>query len=453
MVDKLEKINFIAIPDNRVSGADYDFLSDESIPAPTESGGDNFKMQNHCTIRPYYNTRTRKFDWNIKCNCRGGNTCRSLRERTTNASDKMPAKKPNVSQGNIHPKPLQRRDLLVDQQTFTVEWEADIIPGTRYSTGNRRLTERVGVSLPTNGDKNRGSLGFPRKENAHKCIGNESSGNSSEIGYKGQVKSSRTCKSRQCYSNQIHKQNGRDQIPKSDKHSKTNMGILPKKGDHTDGRAPTRLTQSHCRLGEQACVEPIEFKQLETQSRSVQTNKLDNGPNLSGPVCREDECPSGTIYQLETGSLSNRDRCISDNMGGEGCLCLPPISSDPKMLGKMLKEKAQMVIITPEWQSQAFYLPLLEMSVQSPILLPPQKDLLQSPRGEFHPLILNKTLKLVAWKISGNQELRDFQLKAQNYCSQRGGKALSQLTTAAGDSGLAGVVRDKLILFRPLWKI
>ena len=423
-------------------------------PAPTESGGDNFKMQNHCTIRPYYNTRTRKFDWNMKCNCRGSNTCSSLCERTTNASDKMPAKKPNASQGNIHPKPLQRRDPLVDQQTFTVEWEADIIPGSRYSTGNRRLTERVGVSLPTNGNKNRGSLGFPRKENAHKCIGNESSGNSSEIGYKGQVKSSRTCKSRQCYSNQIHKQNGRDQISKSDKHSKTNMGILPKKeitltAEHLPGslnhiadwesrHVSSPLSSNNWKLN------PEVFKQINS---------------IMGPICL-DLFAERRNAQVERFISWKRDPlaigtdAFLTTWEGKDAYAFLPFCLIPRCLAKVQKEKAQMVIITPAWQSQAFYPSLLEMSVQSPILLPPQKDLLQSPRGEFHPLILNKTLKLVAWKISGNQKsCRDFQLKAQNYCSQRGGKALSRLTTAAGDSGLAGVVRDKLILFRPLWKI
>ena len=363
----------------------------------------------------------------------------------------MPAKKPNVSQGNIHPKPLQRRDPLVDQQTFTVEWKADIIPGSRYSTGNRRLTERVGVSLPTNGNKNRGSLGFPRKDNAHKCIGNESSGNSSEIGYKGQVKSIRTCKSRQCYSNQIHKQNGRDQIPKSDKHSKTNMGILPKKGDHTDGGAPTRLTQSHCGWGEQACVEPIEFKQLETQSRSVQTNYLDNGPNLSGPVCREDECPSGTIHQLETGSLSNRDRCISDNMGGEGCLCLPPILSDPKMLGKSADGKGPNGDNnTSMAKSSLLSIPPRDVSSEPDSIAPTERFATIS-KGRVPPTNSEQNSE-----ISGMENFRKSK-ELQGLSAESSKLLLSAwrkgTQSAAGDSGLAGVVRDKLILFRPLWKI
>ena len=74
-----------------------------------------------------------------------------------------------------------------------------------------------------------------------------------------------------------------------------------------------------------------------------------------------------------------------------------------------------MVIITLTWQSQANYPMLLEMSVDYPILLPPQGDLLQSPEGTLHPLILNKTLKLAAWtNFRKSKEMLGLSEKASN---------------------------------------
>ena len=97
---------------------------------------------------------------------------------------------------------------------------------------------------------------------------------------------------------------------------------------------------------------------------------------------------------------------------------------------------------------------LLEMSISAPILLPPMRDLLTNPQGGTHPLIENKTLKLVAWKISGLSEKQwDFRKTLPNSWLADGGKAPNPLTTAAGDTGIAGVVNGTWIPFRPLWNL
>ena len=130
----------------------------------------------------------------------------------------------------------------------------------------------------------------------------------------------------------------------------------------------------------------------------------------------------------------------------------PPFCLIPRCLAKVQKEGADLVIVTPAWQSQAFYPVLLEMSVADPILLSPQGDLLLSPEGNTHPLIQSRTLKLVAWKISGDQnKCKVYQNTLQYYLPQPGGKGRNQLTTAAGDTGIAGVLKNKLIPFVPLW--
>ena len=67
-------------------------------------------------------------------------------------------------------------------------------------------------------------------------------------------------------------------------------------------------------------------------------------------------------------------------------------------LAKVKVEKCHIVIVTPTWQTQPWYPPLLQMSIDFPVLIPMSPRTLTSPLGEVHPLIVNKTLQLAGWK-------------------------------------------------------
>ena len=72
----------------------------------------------------------------------------------------------------------------------------------------------------------------------------------------------------------------------------------------------------------------------------------------------------------------------------------------PKVLSKVQKEKVpMMILVTPTWPSQLWYLEAMIMSIQQPILLTWRRDLSKNPQEEIHPLVQNKTLKLVAWTV------------------------------------------------------
>ena len=126
------------------------------------------------------------------------------------------------------------------------------------------------------------------------------------------------------------------------------------------------------------------------------------------------------------------------NSASEEPYAYPPFCLIARCLAKVNKDQAVLVIITPTWQTQAYYPLLLEMSIAVPILLPPMKDLLMSPQGTHHPLIESQVLKLAAWKVSGSEKKqRAFRRGLPNFLSAHGDRALSHLTTAAGDTGVA----------------
>ena len=65
-----------------------------------------------------------------------------------------------------------------------------------------------------------------------------------------------------------------------------------------------------------------------------------------------------------------------------------------------------MILVTANWPIQPWYSRILELCITEPLLLPQSQKLLVDPKGQVHPLVLNKSLKLMAWKISGKTWLR-----------------------------------------------
>ena len=86
------------------------------------------------------------------------------------------------------------------------------------------------------------------------------------------------------------------------------------------------------------------------------------------------------------------------------------------------------------------------MSIEKPLLLPHYPHLLLNDQAQTHPLITNKTLRLAVWTVSGKGCLQqEFQRGLPSLFQVQGDKVHYQITICPGQSGLAGVVREKLI--------
>ena len=132
----------------------------------------------------------------------------------------------------------------------------------------------------------------------------------------------------------------------------------------------------------------------------------------------------------------------------------PPFCLIMRSLAKLQGAGGELILITPVWPTQAWYPRLLDMSVAPPVLLPSFPDLLLSPRGERHPLLLNETLSLAAWHVSISPcSRRAFLQTLPGSSWLHGGQAQAQFITPPGKNGIAGVTAGKLIHFAPLWLI
>ena len=117
------------------------------------------------------------------------------------------------------------------------------------------------------------------------------------------------------------------------------------------------------------------------------------------------------------------------------------------MPAKNQQDRATVTLIAPQWQSQPWFPILLSLLVRRPILLPPYKDLLTNPSQGCYPLSNQTRFRLAAWKLSGDKVLtREFLGMQPSYSQTSPGEGGQLgLTTATGDSGLAGVVQGSVM--------
>ena len=113
--------------------------------------------------------------------------------------------------------------------------------------------------------------------------------------------------------------------------------------------------------------------------------------------------PSDTILPvLEKRSTQPSNRCIPTELETLGLLyAFPPFSMIGKVLLKVKTEEVDVILITPNWPAQHWHRQVSGLSVAEPLLLPQLSNILVNPRGQVHPLVVNKTLRLVAWNVSG----------------------------------------------------
>ena len=90
-----------------------------------------------------------------------------------------------------------------------------------------------------------------------------------------------------------------------------------------------------------------------------------------------------------------------------------------RVLRKVNQDQCLMLIITPAWPGQTWFPRLLKMSVKNPLLLPACKDLLKDLAGKLNPFVMQNSLRLLAWTISGRTYLQNKFQKGFQTLSQK----------------------------------
>lgn len=124
----------------------------------------------------------------------------------------------------------------------------------------------------------------------------------------------------------------------------------------------------------------------------------------------------------------------------------PPFSLIKDCLFEIRQEEAEVVLIAPPWTGQPWFPILLELASDVPLILPQTKDLLSSVTGEPHPLSLEKTILLTAWKLSGqDSQSRAFRNQWSTYSWQESVPPHRLLTSRPGLVGVIGATKGAQI--------
>ena len=184
-------------------------------------------------------------------------------------------------------------------------------------------------------------------------------------------------------------------------------------------------------------------------------------PKIFQQICLEMGSPrldlsaSRTSHQLplyfawRPDPFSQGTDAMQQNWGRTFLYALPPFCLISRVLQKIIKDQTEKVIlITPTWHTQPWYPQLLRMLSGKPVLLPKQNNLLKNPLGNSHPLMIKGSLRLAAWKISGKDYVCQEYQKQLPHLSQNAGEMVQRgIMSRPGVSGLAGVIKNKLIQF------
>ena len=205
-------------------------------------------------------------------------------------------------------------------------------------------------------------------------------------------------------------------------------------------------------------------KEADFQSRAVKdSSEWKLNPEIFQKICKEWETPdvdlfaSRVSHQLPTymswklDPFSKGKDAFQSSWTHMRGYAFPPFSLVGRVLSKVQRDQATLILITPAWQTQAWYPRVLQMSVRKPLLLPQTQNLLTGPNREKHKLVKNGHLQLLAWTISGKNYLqKEFQQKLPCLSQMPEDQAQTLITSRPGANGLAGVLADKLIPLKVL---
>lgn len=128
----------------------------------------------------------------------------------------------------------------------------------------------------------------------------------------------------------------------------------------------------------------------------------------------------------------------------------PPFSVISRCLQKVLRDKADCILVVPLWSTQTWYAELMKLLIDYPLMLPRQEKLLTLVNSEKkHPLI--HKLQLIACRLSGNLSKAEiFRSKQPICCSHHGVKEPKNSILRMSENGFHSVVKNRLIQFRQI---
>ena len=134
------------------------------------------------------------------------------------------------------------------------------------------------------------------------------------------------------------------------------------------------------------------------------------------------------------------------------CYAFPPFSQINRVLWKIKREKVTYILIAPFWPTQTWFAPVLHMLADSPVRLPPSKEILVMPQNQdmVHPI--HQKLKLTCFLVSGSSSrTREYQQRLNSLSCLRGDNPHTEHIPLISKNGADIVILGKQIPSRQMY--
>ena len=191
-----------------------------------------------------------------------------------------------------------------------------------------------------------------------------------------------TSSDRQHSSSGLCEQNGRSAFQGPMSTSTADLGLVSVQEPYNFSRAPTRVTEP---TGRQGIENRLEFIRMGTTHTDLSQADGDEGSMFSGSLCIPPFSQTSNIFQFEIGSRSKSSGYTNTVVEQHQRLCLPSILPNRQMSDQnQVRESSLGTVDHTLMESQTLFPLLPEMSVEPPILLPSNGNLLTNSRENPH---------------------------------------------------------------------
>lgn len=279
--DKLGEVSFGTSSGFGVLGSQVRFSSNDDLSTRGQDSGPEAPMprvsSEGLSLGTRFSTDYRKNDIDCTGNHASSPSVQVLTNDSVKGSDSAQELRGNYSS----PTPGEGGTLSVDNTIRNPQWQEDNYTLSRPVYRVRCLQRGMGGSM--SGHQDRGSMECAREEPEYQCPRTTGSFLCTEIVHQGPEMLISPYEIGQRGSGNIYKQNGGNEVSRTESHHETDVGFLCGQGHSVDFRTFAVETQSRSGLGK---PEFPGFKRLDAESNSFSGNQEINGSVRTGSFCQ-----------------------------------------------------------------------------------------------------------------------------------------------------------------------
>ena len=327
------------------------------------------------------------------------------------------------------------RTSLVDVQHQLGERQPNKTSSSNVVYDNRRIQDRMGRGLRKSTHKR--ALVSQRTHPAHKCIGAQGCLSGPKVLPKEPIPQGGMPENGQHIGGSPCEQQRRYPffLPLS-----THIGTLamvPGEEHHDISSARTWQVEHHSRLG----IEGVQ-RQQRVEDRPSNDFPLSQGVR-NRPVCFSPICPASPVRQLASGPRGSTRGCVDNGLGTLLRLRLPTFQSDPSCPKQSVSGQSGHHVSGTHLASTTMVATATEPPDRTSS---PPAELQTPPEGPSSPRV-----HLAVFHVSGDSTRQwEFKTMLQRFSFRHPANLQGKHINQLGDAGVAGVLRERLILFQRL---